>query len=161
MPVWYIHGRHDVLATPRFAEQLAARFGAPCVYVDGPSGSGQQEDERQGQGEQEVIAERRQVIKAAFRALVEAARPDLSPAQVDAVVAQVNQRMTMGQRIGESKQRPLELCSWKDLQALPPIGKEYQQRYKLVNDRLPKVRQRLHRAAEYRRGIDGRARNNA
>ncbi|KAJ9533357.1 hypothetical protein QJQ45_026405, partial [Haematococcus lacustris] len=65
------------------------------------------------------------------------------------------------QRIGESKQRPLELCSWKDLDALAPIGKEYHQRYKLVNDRLPKVRQRLHRAAEYRRGIDGRARNNA
>ncbi|KAL6760488.1 hypothetical protein V8C86DRAFT_3132462 [Haematococcus lacustris] len=43
----------------------------------------------------------------------------------------------------------------------PPMGQEYQQRYKLVNDRLPKVRQRLHRAAEYRRGIDGRARNNA
>ncbi|GFH33521.1 hypothetical protein HaLaN_32905, partial [Haematococcus lacustris] len=60
------------------------------------SGSGQHEDEGQGQGEQEVIAERRQVIKAAFRALVEAARPDLSPAQVDAVVAQVNQRMTTG-----------------------------------------------------------------
>ncbi|KAJ9518240.1 hypothetical protein QJQ45_010126 [Haematococcus lacustris] len=36
-----------------------------------------------------------------------------------------------------------------------PIGKEYQQGYKLVNDRLPKGRQRLHRAAE-----DGRARNN-
>ncbi|KAJ9526107.1 hypothetical protein QJQ45_009533 [Haematococcus lacustris] len=65
------------------------------------------------------------------------------------------------QRIGESMQRPLELCSWKDREALPPIGKEYQQRYKRVNDRLPKVRQRLHRAAEYRRGIDGRARNNA
>ncbi|KAJ9507090.1 hypothetical protein QJQ45_004751 [Haematococcus lacustris] len=65
------------------------------------------------------------------------------------------------QRIGESKQRPLELCSWKDLEALPPVGDEYQQGYKLVNDRLPKVRQRLHRAAEYRRGIDGRARNNA
>ncbi|KAJ9532133.1 hypothetical protein QJQ45_003849 [Haematococcus lacustris] len=65
------------------------------------------------------------------------------------------------QRIGESKQRPLELCSWTDRGALPPIGKEYQQGYKLVNDRLPKVRQRLHRAAEYRRGIDGRARNNA
>ncbi|KAJ9516296.1 hypothetical protein QJQ45_001081 [Haematococcus lacustris] len=64
-------------------------------------------------------------------------------------------------RIGESKQRPLELCSWTDLKALPPVGKEYQQGYKLVNDRLPKVRQRLHRAAEYRRGIDGRARNNA
>ncbi|GFH21909.1 hypothetical protein HaLaN_19291 [Haematococcus lacustris] len=29
-----------------------------------------------------------------------------------------------------------------------------------VHDRLPKVRQRLHRAAEYRRGIDGCARNN-
>ncbi|KAJ9510794.1 hypothetical protein QJQ45_027576, partial [Haematococcus lacustris] len=40
-------------------------------------------------------------------------------------------------RIGESKQRPLELCSWTDLRALPPVGKEYQQRYKLVNDRLP------------------------
>ncbi|KAJ9508462.1 hypothetical protein QJQ45_011994 [Haematococcus lacustris] len=65
------------------------------------------------------------------------------------------------QRIGESKQRPLELCQWDDLEALPPVGKEYQQRYKLVNDRLPKVRQRLHRAAEYRRGIDGRACNNA
>ncbi|KAJ9529241.1 hypothetical protein QJQ45_007931 [Haematococcus lacustris] len=65
------------------------------------------------------------------------------------------------QRIGESTQRPLELCSWKDREALPPIGKEYQQGYKRVNDRLPKVKQRLHRAAEYRRGIDGRARNNA
>ncbi|KAJ9509854.1 hypothetical protein QJQ45_011553 [Haematococcus lacustris] len=65
------------------------------------------------------------------------------------------------QRIGETKQRPLELCSWDDLEALPPVGKEYQQGYKLVNDRLPKVRQRLHRAAEYRRGIDGRARNHA
>ncbi|KAJ9505414.1 hypothetical protein QJQ45_006664 [Haematococcus lacustris] len=65
------------------------------------------------------------------------------------------------QRIGESMQRPLELCSWKDREALPPLGKEYQQGYKRVNDQLPKVRQRLHRAAEYRRGIDGRARNNA
>ncbi|KAJ9507457.1 hypothetical protein QJQ45_006466 [Haematococcus lacustris] len=65
------------------------------------------------------------------------------------------------QRIGQSMQRPLELCCWTDLKALPPVGKEYQQRYKLVNDRLPKVRQRLHRAAEYRRGIDGQARNNA
>ncbi|KAJ9523135.1 hypothetical protein QJQ45_023877 [Haematococcus lacustris] len=65
------------------------------------------------------------------------------------------------QRIGESMQRPLELCSWKDREALPPLGKEYQQSYKRVNDRLPKGRQRLHRAAEYRRGIDGRARNNA
>ncbi|KAJ9523453.1 hypothetical protein QJQ45_005363 [Haematococcus lacustris] len=56
----------------------------------GASGSGQQEDEGQGQGEQEVIAERRQVIKAAFRALVEAARPDLSPEEVDAVVAELD-----------------------------------------------------------------------
>ncbi|KAL6748464.1 hypothetical protein V8C86DRAFT_2877524 [Haematococcus lacustris] len=44
---------------------------------------------------------------------------------------------------------------------LPMENREYHQRYKLVNDRLPKVKQRLHRAAEYRRGIDGRARNNA
>ncbi|KAJ9519272.1 hypothetical protein QJQ45_017914 [Haematococcus lacustris] len=49
---------------------------------------------------------------------------------------------------------------------VPPAGQvnprlEYQQGYKRVNDRLPKVKQRLHRAAEYRRGIDGRARNNA
>ncbi|KAJ9531555.1 hypothetical protein QJQ45_014985 [Haematococcus lacustris] len=65
------------------------------------------------------------------------------------------------QRIGESKQRPLELCSYEGLKALPPIGKEYQQGYKRLNDRLPKVKQRLHRAAEFRRGIDGRARNNA
>ncbi|KAJ9506642.1 hypothetical protein QJQ45_018153 [Haematococcus lacustris] len=65
------------------------------------------------------------------------------------------------QCIGESMQRRLELCNYEGLKALPPIGKEYQQRNKLVNDRLPKVRQRLHGAAEYRRGIDGRARNNA
>ncbi|KAJ9509775.1 hypothetical protein QJQ45_011623 [Haematococcus lacustris] len=65
------------------------------------------------------------------------------------------------QCIGESMQRPLDLCSYEGLMALPPIGKEYQQGYKRVNDRLPKVKQRLHRAAEYRRGIDGRARNNA
>ncbi|KAJ9510611.1 hypothetical protein QJQ45_027485 [Haematococcus lacustris] len=45
------------------------------------------------------------------------------------------------QRIGESRQRPIELCRWDDLEALPPIGEEYQQRYKLVNDRLPKGRQ--------------------
>ncbi|KAJ9509926.1 hypothetical protein QJQ45_011464 [Haematococcus lacustris] len=56
---------------------------------------------------------------------------------------------------------PPELCQWQDLEALPTVGEEYQQRYKLVNDRLPKDRQRLHRAAEYRRGFDGRARNNA
>ncbi|KAJ9509752.1 hypothetical protein QJQ45_011408 [Haematococcus lacustris] len=34
------------------------------------------------------------------------------------------------QRIGESTQRPLELCSWTDWESLPPIGKEYQQGYK-------------------------------
>ncbi|KAJ9526380.1 hypothetical protein QJQ45_009865 [Haematococcus lacustris] len=187
-------------------------------------------------GQQEVVGERRQLIKAAIRGLVEAARPDLSPAQVDAVVAEMNKRMTMGskqccltailclsmllqsflgqptegfpaaaavfeqpssawpvaklkeldemhltgdgnslnanattiitsinefyrhpgrfikwwldrdtnaclnfQRIGESKQRPLELCRWDDLEALPPVGKEYQQGYKRVNDRLPKA----------------------
>ncbi|KAJ9525820.1 hypothetical protein QJQ45_009307 [Haematococcus lacustris] len=51
-----------------------------------------------GSGQQEVIGERRQVIKAAIRGLVEAALPDLSPAQVDAVVAEVNKRMTMGSK---------------------------------------------------------------
>ncbi|KAJ9508319.1 hypothetical protein QJQ45_011828 [Haematococcus lacustris] len=56
---------------------------------------------------------------------------------------------------------PPGACSYEGLMALPAIGKEYQQGYKRVNDRLPKVKQRLHRAAEYRRGIDGRARNNA
>ncbi|KAJ9513163.1 hypothetical protein QJQ45_029349, partial [Haematococcus lacustris] len=65
------------------------------------------------------------------------------------------------QRSGESRQRPLKLCRWDDLEALPPMGKEYQQGYKRVNDRLPKGRQWLHRAAEYRQGIHGRARNNA
>ncbi|KAJ9509727.1 hypothetical protein QJQ45_011272 [Haematococcus lacustris] len=64
-------------------------------------------------------------------------------------------RDTNFQRIGESMQRPLELCSWRDRESLPPVGKEYQQGYKLVNDRLPKGRQRLHWGAEYRPGIDG------
>ncbi|GFH28676.1 hypothetical protein HaLaN_27210 [Haematococcus lacustris] len=35
----------------------------------------------------------------------------------------------MEQCIGESMQRPLELCSWQDLEALPAIGKENQQGY--------------------------------
>ncbi|KAJ9529478.1 hypothetical protein QJQ45_013839, partial [Haematococcus lacustris] len=63
------------------------------------SGSGQQ-DQGQGQGQavKVVIAERRQVIKAALRGLVEAAQPDLSPAEVDAVVAEVNKRMTMSSK---------------------------------------------------------------
>ncbi|KAJ9526195.1 hypothetical protein QJQ45_009659 [Haematococcus lacustris] len=64
------------------------------------------------------------------------------------------------QPVGESMRRPLEMCSWKGLEALPASGEEYQQCYKLVNDRLLKVRQRLHRAAEHRRGISCRARDN-
>ncbi|KAJ9510727.1 hypothetical protein QJQ45_027646 [Haematococcus lacustris] len=55
----------------------------------------------------------------------------------------------------------LFMVFYEGLMALPPIGKEYQQGYKRVNDWLPKVKQRLHRAAEYRRGIDGGARKNA
>ncbi|KAJ9525666.1 hypothetical protein QJQ45_003512 [Haematococcus lacustris] len=61
------------------------------------------------------------------------------------------------QRIGGSMQHPLELYRWDDREALPATGNEYQQGYKLVNDRLPKGRQRLHWAAEYRRGVDGLA----
>ncbi|KAJ9506611.1 hypothetical protein QJQ45_004005 [Haematococcus lacustris] len=72
---------------------------SPAQSAGGASGSGQQ-DQRQGQGQavKVVIAERRQVIKAALRGLVEAAQPDLSPAEVDAVVAEVNKRMTMGSK---------------------------------------------------------------
>ncbi|GFH12827.1 hypothetical protein HaLaN_08585, partial [Haematococcus lacustris] len=51
-----------------------------------------------GSGQQEVVGERRQVIKAALRGLVVAALPNLSPAQVDAVVAEMNRRMTMGSK---------------------------------------------------------------
>ncbi|KAJ9505343.1 hypothetical protein QJQ45_012102 [Haematococcus lacustris] len=42
------------------------------------------------------------------------------------------------QRIGESMQHPLELCSYKGLETLPTIGTEYQQGFKRVNDWLPK-----------------------
>jgi hypothetical protein len=28
-------GRHDLIATPAFAEKLAERLGAPCVLIDG------------------------------------------------------------------------------------------------------------------------------
>ncbi|KAJ9510165.1 hypothetical protein QJQ45_015641, partial [Haematococcus lacustris] len=117
---------------------------------NGASGSGQQDQEQgQGQAVKEVIGERRQVIKAAFRGLVDAARPDLSPAEDQPpppaqdqppaqpppgpVLVQRPQAPPWGrwldrdtngclnlQRIGESKQRPLELCQWDDLEALPP-----------------------------------------
>ncbi|KAJ9533096.1 hypothetical protein QJQ45_018188, partial [Haematococcus lacustris] len=211
------------------AEYLGKQFDLPAIstfFIISCNQSGPDKKAQLALQTNRLGPERRQVMKAAFRALVEAARPDLSPEEVDAVVAQVNQRMTMGSmqcclasdpppapaqdpppppaqaqppppaqgqppaqappgpvqrpqtppwgrwldrdtnpclnlRIWESKQRPLELCRWEGLEALPPIGQGYHQRYKLVNDRLPKVRQRLHRAAEYRRGIDGRARNNA
>ncbi|KAJ9522825.1 hypothetical protein QJQ45_023610 [Haematococcus lacustris] len=50
--------------------------------------------------------------------------------------------------------------NWMDRESLPVIGEEYQQGYKLIKDWLPKGRQRLHRAAEYRRDIHGSAHNN-
>ncbi|KAJ9510955.1 hypothetical protein QJQ45_027830, partial [Haematococcus lacustris] len=43
----------------------------------------------------------------------------------------------------------------------PPPGHKSQQRYMMANNRMPMVRQRLHRAAEYRRGVDGPARNHS
>ncbi|KAJ9533894.1 hypothetical protein QJQ45_026979 [Haematococcus lacustris] len=51
--------------------------------------------------------------------------------------------------MGESVQQPLELCHWEGLEALPALGKENQQGYKLVNDRLPKGRQSLANCASY------------
>ncbi|KAJ9507424.1 hypothetical protein QJQ45_006390 [Haematococcus lacustris] len=70
---------------------------SPTRSAAGASGSGQQV-KGQGQAVKVVIAERRQVIKVALRGLVEAAQPDLGPAEVDAVVAEVNKRMTMGSK---------------------------------------------------------------
>ncbi|KAJ9505315.1 hypothetical protein QJQ45_030003 [Haematococcus lacustris] len=57
---------------------------------------------------------------------------------------QVNQRLVrpVGPAVVPSAhwgEHALELCSWKDREALPPVGKEYQQGYKRVNDRLPKI----------------------
>ncbi|KAJ9532062.1 hypothetical protein QJQ45_003782 [Haematococcus lacustris] len=65
------------------------------------------------------------------------------------------------QQLGRASNALWNCATGRAWRPCPPFGKEYHQRYQLVNDRLPKVRQRLHRAAEYRRGIDGRARNNA
>ncbi|KAJ9509537.1 hypothetical protein QJQ45_002001 [Haematococcus lacustris] len=82
---------------------MRPRASSPAVRVlclpvsAGASGSGQQV-QGQGQAAKVVIGQRRQVIKAALRGLVKAALPDLSPAQVDAVVAEVNKRMTMGSK---------------------------------------------------------------
>ncbi|KAJ9524793.1 hypothetical protein QJQ45_024424 [Haematococcus lacustris] len=89
--------------------------------------------------------------------------PDDQPRPEDWVppAGQVNQRLVRPAWSLRHAKYVRGLQCWKDREALPPVGKEYQQGYKRVNDRLPKVRQRLHRAAEYRRGIDGRARNNA
>ncbi|KAJ9522559.1 hypothetical protein QJQ45_008403 [Haematococcus lacustris] len=64
-----------------------------------------------------------QVIKAAFRGLVEAARPDLSTAQVDAVVAEVNKRRCA---VGPGP-RPTELCYWEGRPAMPKRGRPGQE----------------------------------
>ncbi|KAJ9505708.1 hypothetical protein QJQ45_006424 [Haematococcus lacustris] len=79
------------------AGQLVQTVTGFFPALSSASGSGQQV-QGQGQAVKVVIAERRQVIKAALRGLVEAAQPDLSPAEVDAVVAEVNKRMTMGSK---------------------------------------------------------------
>ncbi|KAJ9508379.1 hypothetical protein QJQ45_011899 [Haematococcus lacustris] len=82
---------------------MRLRASNPAVRVlylpvsAGASGNGQQVQE-QGQAAKVVIGERRQVIKAALRGLVEAARPDLSPAQVDAIAAEINKLVTMGSK---------------------------------------------------------------
>ncbi|KAK9788003.1 hypothetical protein WJX73_006862 [Symbiochloris irregularis] len=34
-PVLVIHGRHDLLAAPKFGEALAHRLGAPCIMLEG------------------------------------------------------------------------------------------------------------------------------
>ncbi|KAJ9509735.1 hypothetical protein QJQ45_011267 [Haematococcus lacustris] len=48
------------------------------------------------------------------------------------------------QCIGESMQRPLELCSWMDRESLPPIGKEYQQGYKLLEKEMAELAMKRH-----------------
>ncbi|KAJ9509297.1 hypothetical protein QJQ45_001749 [Haematococcus lacustris] len=97
-------------------------------------------------------------VREGFRKVVQQPGRPIADDRPDRLV--IVDEFHTSRRIGESMQRPIELCSYEGLEALPPVGKEYQQHYKLVNDRLPKVRLRLHLAAEYRRGIDGRARNN-
>ncbi|KAJ9530757.1 hypothetical protein QJQ45_014915 [Haematococcus lacustris] len=93
------------------------RPASPAQSAAGASGSGQQV-QGQGQAVKVVIAERRQVIKAALRGLVEAAQPDLSPAEVDAVVAEVNKRMTMGSKqcVLAISHHVCALCAWLQLE---------------------------------------------
>ena len=30
-----IHGRHDIVAPPKYGERLAARMGCPCIILEG------------------------------------------------------------------------------------------------------------------------------
>eukprot|EP00967_Tisochrysis_lutea_P129624 scaffold223098_cov20-Tisochrysis_lutea.AAC.2 len=34
-PVWFLHGRADCVAMPKFAEKLARKLGAPCLIFSG------------------------------------------------------------------------------------------------------------------------------
>ncbi|KAJ9506802.1 hypothetical protein QJQ45_009504 [Haematococcus lacustris] len=53
------------------------------------------------------------------------------------------------QRIGESRWRPQELCSWPDQGALPAKGKEYPGLgYKRVRDKPPKAQEQQQQPAE-------------
>ncbi|KAJ9510110.1 hypothetical protein QJQ45_015581 [Haematococcus lacustris] len=52
------------------------------------------------------------------------------------------------QRIGVSMHRPLELCSWTDHESLGPIGKEYQQDYKLLEEEMAEVAMKRHGRAK-------------
>ncbi|KAJ9527484.1 hypothetical protein QJQ45_025784, partial [Haematococcus lacustris] len=61
-----------------------------CFPVSASASCSGQQDQGQGQAAKVVIAERRQVIKAALRGLVEAARPDLSPALASGTLTATN-----------------------------------------------------------------------
>ncbi|KAJ9518831.1 hypothetical protein QJQ45_026123, partial [Haematococcus lacustris] len=174
------------------------------------SGSGQQDVGDEGQAVKEVIGQRRQVLKAALRGLVKAARPDLSPAQVDAAspLKASRQQVQPQAPIPPLTQPalpmltpalphaahpalqppnpaapPVQLGIWdpnllaqiRDTMGLLTSASVLEHMMRGPHHRSltaclyaiyaapfrPKSWQMLHRAAEYRRGIDGRARNNA
>ncbi|KAJ9529550.1 hypothetical protein QJQ45_013935, partial [Haematococcus lacustris] len=58
-------------------------------------------------------------------------------------------RRAVGQRIGESSWRPLELCYWPEQGALPAKGKEYPGLgYKRLRDKPPKAQEQQQQPAE-------------
>ncbi|KAJ9510071.1 hypothetical protein QJQ45_011703 [Haematococcus lacustris] len=115
--LWCHHGRHLIMS--EFCK------AATLLIVTVP---GSVEEERPFSAMNFIKDERRNSLSANLPSTLRVYLDKTFTLKTD---RDTNERLNL-QGIRGSVQRPLEMCIYEGLEALPPIGKEYQQRYKLV-----------------------------